>query len=294
MALLFPGQGSLPSRGQLQLTRETELGRRLVDLAASEANIERGDFFRRGGQDLARTEVLQPLVVAISVALGVRVVEQLSDRSALTLLGHSLGELSALAVAGVVNAEDAVRLASVRGRAMGQAARIDLGGLVAIQPDRLDKARRAAAAQDSEAWIALDNAADELVLACRESAIASVLRATGGTRLRVQGAWHCPLMTPAVAPLQMALNDIPMDAARLPVLSCIDLAIIDQPDVAQGCLLKGLTSMVRYREALARLSPTRFVIAGPGAALRALLRRTYGAHSDVRTTETQRELEVAA
>lgn len=293
MAFLFPGQGIAPSRGQLQLARETELGRRLVGLAASETGIHDGDFFRRGGEALTRTAVAQPLIVAISVALGVRVLEQSGKRGAgVTLLGHSLGELSALAVAGAITPEDAVHLAAARGRAMGDAAIANLGGMVAIQPDRLGLAQ--AAANGTEVWSALDNAPDELVLACREAAIAAILRATGGVKLRVQGAWHCPLMTSAVDPVRRALEEISMDAPTLPVLSCVGLEFIDGAEVARTCLLDGLVRTVRYREALARLRPSRCVIAGPGAALRAILRRTYGAAIEVTMTETQRELERAA
>lgn len=262
----------------------------LVAHAVRAAGLDREDaLFRHGGRAIEPTHVLQPLVVALSLASAARLGGQPTARH----IGHSLGELSALAFAGAISFERAIDLAAERGRLMSAAAAKDPGGLFALHPNDWSRARELSAGR---ATLALDNAPDEIVAGGPEDALAAIARAVEGRRLAARGPWHTPQMTEARDAFRGRLANEALTAPVSPVSSCVDTEPVDTPERAVSCLAEGLVRPVRFRETIARAYASGirvFVVVGPGAPLRALLRRNLPSDARVLTVESDREVDEA-
>jgi malonyl CoA-acyl carrier protein transacylase len=226
------------------------------------------------------------------------------------LAGHSLGEIAALVAADALDAADGLRLVAARGRLMQEAAeQTGGGGMMAVRvsgraPDAGDDAGRTAARPASEAdddagrtatgreraaieqvadatglALANDNAPDQLVLSGSLEALAAgehELRERGvrAKRLPVAGAFHSPLMEPAVAPFRAVVEAVEIREPRIPVLSCVTAAPFTD---VRAQLVASLTRPVRWTDVLHALRSrgvTRCVETGPGQVLTGLVRKT--------------------
>jgi malonyl CoA-acyl carrier protein transacylase len=187
--------------------------------------------------------------------------------------GHSLGELAALAAAGVLAREDALRLVVLRGRLMGQARN---GSMLALVGASLEDAEAIAA--DAGVTVANDNAPGQVVLSGDRAALerAEALAAERGRRalaLDVAGAFHSPAMEPAVAPFRAALDEVELGEPEFPVFSCASAAPFE--DVRDE-LAAALTRPVRWRETVLALHDAGardFVEVGPGQVLTRMNKR---------------------
>jgi malonyl CoA-acyl carrier protein transacylase len=182
--------------------------------------------------------------------------------------GHSLGELAALAAAGVFKRDDALRLVVLRGRLMAEAD--DVGSMLAlIGAEREDVD---AIADAAGVTVANDNAPGQIVLSGPRDALeqaeeAARERGKRALPLDVAGAFHSPAMEPALEPFRAALDDVEIDEPAFPVFSCSTT----QPftDV-RAELAAALTKPVRWREtvlAMHEAGVQGFVEVGPGKVL---------------------------
>jgi malonyl CoA-acyl carrier protein transacylase len=187
--------------------------------------------------------------------------------------GHSLGELAALAAAGVLDRDDALRLVVLRGALMGEARN---GSMLALVGAGLEDAEAIAA--EAGVTVANDNAPGQIVLSGSRDALARAQAAAAerGRRaiaLDVAGAFHSPAMEPAVAPFRAALDEAELHEARFPVVSCASAA----PFMDVRAELAGaLTRPVRWRETILALHDAgarEFVEAGPGSVLTKMNKR---------------------
>jgi len=262
LAFVFPGQGARDVLHAIEWAARSERGRALVDQACSRCGCTLEEVRRHGGRLLESTRVLQPLLTAASLstwarltALGVR-----PDAA----IGHSLGELAALACAGRLSPEEAVELAAVRGAAMQAAAAEHPGGLVALASMTI---AREAMAEIEGLELALINAPDEIVVAGPRVALAGVIARFSGRRVPVSGPWHSSAMQPAIEPLRRAL-----------------------PNEATKDLPERLVQTVGFVATLQAVRAEIWLIVGPGQVLRGLLRRNLGADARIFTTETEADL----
>jgi malonyl CoA-acyl carrier protein transacylase len=205
--------------------------------------------------------------------------------------GHSLGELPALVAVGALEADAGLRLAVVRGRLMEEASAIRPGGMVAALGGSDEVVRKVAAEYDLT--LANDNAPGQIVLSGDSEKVGEarkVLRAEGAKaiRLPVAGAFHSPLMEPAIPGYQEILEATefgPTEGA----FSCVTAAPFDD---VRADLLGALTRSVRWRDTLAAMQAagaTVFVETGPGDILTGLSRRTLGEEVESRTLDTEKE-----
>lgn len=190
--------------------------------------------------------------------------------------GHSLGEITALTVAGALEEADAVRLVAARGRLMQEAA---AGGMLAVMGK--GAAEQAPEIADAHGLsVANDNAPQQVVLsgekdrlpAAREAAEEAGLRAT---ELPVAGAFHSPLMEAAVAPFRRELDAVAVQPTDFPVFSCVTAGPVG--DDLRDTLAEGIIRPVRWREtvlALHAAGARRFEEVGPGRVLAGLIKRT--------------------
>jgi malonyl CoA-acyl carrier protein transacylase len=261
-AILFPGQGS-----QTPEMRERVAALRpdLLDLVTEYVGE---DPFPRADED---TRFAQPAILVASLAGWGQLREY---RPPAAVAGHSLGELTALAAAKAISEADAVRLAAIRGRLMGACRRGTM--LAALGGDALTVV---AIADQAGVVVANDNAPGQLVLSGTRTAIkraAKTLRAAGvrTLELNVSGAFHSPLMAPAVPEWMAALAQTYVRTPRVPVYSCMTAAPIG--DVRHH-LAEALTAPIRWRETVLALQDAgieRFVDAGPGKVLAGMVKRT--------------------
>ncbi len=196
--------------------------------------------------------------------------------------GHSLGEYSALAAAGVLDFADAVNLVNERGDAMQSAADEHDGTMAAIlglDDDQVDIACQKTA---GEAWIANYNAPGQVVIAgspddldraCTE---AKELGAKRAMRIPVGGAFHSPLMAPARDRLRKAIDQVEFRDADQAVYCNVDAMAHTASGDFADLLGAQLTSPVRWRQTLRALDTdgfSTFVELGPGTVLTGLVKR---------------------
>lgn len=224
------------------------------------------------------TAVAQPLIVALSL-IGL---EQLRRRVSVPvgtpIAGHSVGELTAAAAAGVLSFDDAVALAAVRGREMAAACAVEPTGMTAVMggdPDvvlqHLDKLGLEPANR---------NGAGQVVAAGPQSALEELAaEPPEGTRVRalaVAGAFHTRFMEPAVEGMRRHAETIRPSAPTAPLLSNADGAVVDDPDVILQRLVNQVTRPVRWDACMATLGELgvdAVVELPPAGALAGMVRR---------------------
>lgn len=273
-AYLFPGQGAQDPASLAQVRRHApDLLALCVELLDGREPFTPCD---------ESTRFAQPAVLLASLAAWRRL-DPAPDR---VHAGHSLGELSALAAAGALTEEDAVRLAVRRGAAMADAAtQTGAQGMVAVLKG--DPAAAARLAADHGLVVANDNAPGQMVLSGPQDGIAAARKAARGAGMRaielnVAGAFHSPAMNGARPPFAEAAFAVRWTAPDAPVYSGLSAAPFADP--AQQ-LLDALTAPVRWRELMERLHEdgiTRFVDVGPGDVLQKLVDRnpSRAVHAD--------------
>jgi [acyl-carrier-protein] S-malonyltransferase len=229
-------------------------------------------------EEIQDTAVTQPLVVALSlIAFGE--LRRRVDLSANTpVAGHSVGELAAAAIAGVFSADDAVRLAAVRGREMAAACALEATGMAAVmggEPDEIIE------------WLgefdlvgANINGAGQIVAAgSRESLEKLVATARPGIKtisLKVAGAFHTRYMAPAEQALREHAAGVAVSDPAFPLLSNADGTVLTSGAETLDRLVAQVTKPVRWDRCMATLSGlgvTATVELPPAGALSGLVKR---------------------
>jgi malonyl CoA-acyl carrier protein transacylase len=258
-AVLFPGQASqTPGMRADVADHRPDLLELVCDLVGE-------DPFPRADED---TRFAQPAIFCASMA------GWQAQRGVDAVAGHSLGELSALAAAGAIAEVDALRLVVLRGRLMSACAD---GTMLAALGGDADEVE--AIALRNGVTVANDNAPGQLVLSGTRKDIAtaaSELRAAGirALELNVAGAFHSPLMAPAVPDWTAAVQATEVHEPAIEVWSSVTAAPVED---VHAVLVRALTRPVRWRQTVMALHDAgvdRFEEAGPGRTLTKMLRRT--------------------
>ena len=286
VAWLVPGQGEdlrafadlpeiAPVLAEIETRGRGTLLARLLALASDELAMNASQALREGQPQLLDTAVAQPLAVALSLAVG-EARRQRGETPA-AVAGLSLGELAAMACAGALSAEDAVRAAALRGRLMAEAARARPGGMLALQASEASEVAQALAMgrEAGEVVIAGRTSPTQWVLSGDHAALRAILARRTGTLLRVQGAWHSPAMAEVAAPWGAFLRGLSWCPPALPLV-LVGRATFAKPadDLVAELLaqLTGPTQWLATTEVLVAHGVTEVEVLGPARTLRALWR----------------------
>ncbi|WP_376693375.1 ACP S-malonyltransferase [Wenzhouxiangella sp. EGI_FJ10409] len=283
-ALLFPGQGS-QSVGMLAgLAEKHQQVRQTFEQAGEILGTDLWQLVREGPEaELNRTELTQPAVLAGAVAVW-RVWQALDGPTPSRLAGHSLGEYSALVVAGALDFETAVALVAERGRQMQAAVPEGVGAMAAILglEDEVVAAICREVAEDQVVGPANYNSPGQIVIAGHGAAVERALHkcseagARRAVKLPVSVPSHSPLMKPAAEAMREILADTEMGRPAVPVVHNCDVAQHDDADAIREALVRQLTHPVRWTEtvrAIGEAGIMDFAECGPGRVLCGLGRR---------------------
>jgi [acyl-carrier-protein] S-malonyltransferase len=277
-AYVFPGQGAQAVGMGKDLYDNVPEAKVLFEKANEILGFRITDIMFAGTPDeLKQTKVTQPAVflhsVILAKALGVK-----PDMVA----GHSLGEFSALVVAGALSFEDGLRLVSKRALAMQAACEAQPGTMAAILglPDEV--VEEACQKIDGVVVAANYNCPGQLVIsgACEAvDAACEALKAVGARRalrLPVGGAFHSPLMEPARAELAKAIAEAPIHTPTCPIYQNVDAKPQTDPTVIRKNLIAQLTAPVRWTYIVKNMladGATSFTELGPGNVLQGLVKK---------------------
>lgn len=282
LGFLYAGQGS----------QHLGMGQDLYEAyPAFRAVLDRADVgfdlkalcFQGPEQQLSQTRYTQPCMVAF--AAGLTAVLRGQGIAPDLVAGLSLGEYSALAAAGVLEAQTAISLAAFRGKAMEEAAAGRDSAMVAVLG--LDRERLLEAVREAEPLgtvvIANYNCPGQLVLGGERAAVqqaAALAKARGARRcvpLRVSGPFHTPLMAPAGAALEERFREIPFREPEIPVLfNCLGREMGPE-DTIPALLEKQVQTSVYMEDTIRRLAELgvdTIVEIGPGKALIGFVKKT--------------------
>jgi [acyl-carrier-protein] S-malonyltransferase len=229
-------------------------------------------------EELTQTELQQPALVTTSLAC-LRVVETLGVRPDF-VVGHSVGEYSALAAAGALSDHEAIALVSERGRATAEAAREHPGAMAAVLGLEDSVVEELCAGIDN-VWPANYNCPGQIVVSGENAAVdrlieeATAAGARKTVKLRVAGAFHSPLVGRAADRLRPALESVRFQEPATPFMSTVT-AQIESAERLVDLLVQQLTDPVRFTQSvrgLVQQGVGMFVEIGPGQVLSGLIRR---------------------
>ena len=277
---LFPGQGSQTVGMSRDLAERYPSAMRAFDEASSAIGIDLKKLAWDGSQsDLDQTANTQPaLLVASIAALRAALEAAGSLASPGAVLGHSLGEFTALVAAGALPLADAVRLVRKRGELM-QAADPS-GGMLAVIGLDADAITRAIA--DTRMVVANDNAPGQVVISGPRDDFdraTLALKQAGAKRvipLRTSAAFHSPAMRAVAPDLAEALARAKWDALRYPVIANVDGERHEQAADFPKLLEKQVSSPVQWVASMRRAEgegAAAYVEFGPGNVLTGLAKR---------------------
>jgi len=282
MAFLFPGQGSqVVGMGQ-DFHQEFGFVRELFDMAEEISRINlRQLCFKGPMEELTRTVNLQPAVTVVNLAFLAAV--QRETGKPVVSAGHSLGEYSALNAAGVVSAEDAIRLVHKRGELMHREAIKNKGAMSALLGLTADEVEEIVerGRERGVVSVANHNTAQQIVITGEPAAVAAVaayaaVKGAKAIPLKVSGAWHSELIRGAEEDFKAFLQTIAFNSPQSAVVFNVTADTESDPDEIRSVMSRQLCSPVKWYDSMKQLVEEEieiFLEIGPGKVLTGLLRK---------------------
>ena len=281
-AYVFPGQGSQFPGMAKALYDTNATAKEMLEKANEILGFRITDIMFDGTpEDLKATKVTQPAVFLHSVVLAKCYDGFRPDMVA----GHSLGEFSALAAAGAMDFEDALRLVSIRARAMQKACEIKPSTMAAIIALPDEKVEEICASCSGTVVPANYNCNGQIVISGEVEAVNEACekcKAAGAKRalvLQVGGAFHSPLMEPARLELAEGIESTAFKTPVCPVYQNVTALPSTDPDTIKKNLLAQLTSPVKWTQSVRNMvsdGAGYFMEIGPGTVLQGLIKNIAG------------------
>jgi [acyl-carrier-protein] S-malonyltransferase len=282
-AFVFPGQGSQFSGMGKNLYESNEAAKALFEKANEIVGFRISDIMFEGtDEQLKQTNVTQPAVFIHSVIAYLTTDHTTPDMVA----GHSLGEFSALVANQTLSFEDALRLVSIRAKAMQAACEIQpstMAAVLALADDKVEEICASVSAESGEVVVPANyNCPGQLVISGSVKGIeiaCEQMKAAGAKRalvLPVGGAFHSPLMEPAKIELAAAIEATTFNSPICPVYQNVTASAVTDPAQIKANLIAQLTGAVRWTqsvEAMVADGATNFTEFGPGKVLQGLVQK---------------------
>lgn len=277
-AFVFPGQGAQFLGMGKDLYDNFAEARAIMEEANDVIGFRLTDVMFDGtAEDLRQTRVTQPAVFLHSVVSAMMNSAFNPDMVA----GHSLGEYSALVIAGALSMRDAMALVHERAESMQQACELNPGTMAAVLALADEKVKEVCNQMDGvvaanfncPGQVVISGTLDAVDDACLKMKEAGAKRAL---RLPVGGAFHSPLMAPAGERLKKAIQNTEFHTPRCPIYQNVSASAVIDPECIRQNLIEQLTAPVRWTESVQAMvadGATEFYEFGPGDVLKGLIRK---------------------
>ncbi len=284
-AFVFPGQGSQFSGMGKNLYDSNEAAKALFEKANEIVGFRISDIMFEGtDEQLKQTNVTQPAIFIHSVVAYLTMDSVVPDMVA----GHSLGEFSALVANKTLSFEDALRLVSIRAKAMQSACELKpstMAAVLALADEKVEEICATVSADAGEIVVPANyNCPGQLVISGSTKGIeiaCEQMKAAGAKRalvLPVGGAFHSPLMEPAKIELAAAIEATTFNTPICPVYQNVVAKAVTDPTQIKENLIAQLTGAVKWTQTVQSMvadGATEFTEVGPGKVLQGLVQKVH-------------------
>jgi len=283
IAFIFPGQGSQAIGMGKDFFDNSDEVKELFKKLSTDLDIDFENLLFEKNDLLEKTEYTQPAILLVS-AVAHKLFSEKSDVKPTLLLGHSLGEISALVGSGAISIEDGVKLVRRRGELMRDAcSNIDAGmmAVIGLSNEKIEEICAEAREDGKSVWSANFNSDGQVVLAGIKSDLEYIqpklkeAKAKRALILNMSVASHCQLLQPAVDEFSSTLKSLEFGDMVAPIISNVTTEKYQSRGETIELLSKQLTEPVRYQQSIEKVAEDidLFIEFGHGGVLKGLNRR---------------------
>ena len=287
-ALLFPGQGSQIVGMGYEFYSNFQLVKNIFKTADEKLNFPLSKLILEGPEkELQLTKNTQPSILTVSYSIFKVMKEEFNYDFNKTkfFAGHSLGEYSALVCSESLNFEDALFLLHERGKAMQESVPIGKGSMIAVLGMKIKDIKDVLKSNDQEKGvceIANDNADGQVILSGHKEKVENVQAYLKELKiksipLKVSAPFHCSLMSKAAKIMEEKINKTIFKKPSFKIVNNVNAMPEDDPEKIKKFLIEQISSTVRWRESIIKMSAEgveNFIEIGPGKALTGMVKRT--------------------
>jgi len=286
---IFPGQASQKIGMGKDLFENTKIGKKYYEIANDLLDTDIQSISFNGPEELLKkTKHTQPAIFIVSTIIGKIMIE--NGYSADGVAGHSLGEYSALVIAGAFDFVSGLELVKTRSKSMHNAGKINPGTMAAIIGMSTNEVENLCNRNSSDHLVvaANYNTENQIVVSGHIEAIENLINnakeygARMAVPLNVSGAFHSPLMIPAREELADKLDSVEISDISIPLYSNVDAKPITKGKDIKNSLIRQLESPVLWYNSIQQMIKdgyTSFIEIGPGKVLQGLNRKINSAVS---------------
>lgn len=291
IAFIFPGQGAQACGMGKDFYEQTETGKRIFDKATELMGFSMPELCFEENDRLDITEYTQAAMVTASIAM-MRVLEEKGIKPDVAA-GLSLGEYCALAAAGVMSDEDAIRTVRQRGILMQEAVPVGEGAMAAILALDAAAIEEVTGAMEG-VWIANYNCPGQIVISGEKAAVEEAcekLKAAGAKRavmLNVSGPFHSGMLTTAGEKLGQVLSQVELHEPQIPYVANVTAQYVKSAGEVKELLTRQVSSSVRWQQSVEAMigdGVDTFIEIGPGKTLAGFMRKIS---RDVKTLNVEK------
>ena len=283
VAFIFPGQGSQTNGMGKDFFENSDIAKDMIKNASDRLGFDFEDLLFNESENLGKTEFTQPAILLVS-CIALAIFKEKNDITPEFVMGHSLGEFSALVASGAIDYLDAIELVHKRGLFMNEAcagAGAGMMALVGLDDATVEKMTEEQRLNGKKVWAANYNMDGQIVVAGLKADLESLVdtfKEAGAKRalvLDMSVASHCELLTSAVEKLQPYLEEYIKDDFTTSVISNVSTNPYNTKEDAIKLLSSQLISPVKYKHSIVEHAKDldMMIEFGNGAVLKGMNRK---------------------